>query len=30
MVDDKPDIDVERIVKHWVETSEDDFNTMLA
>ena len=22
-------IDVDKIVKHWVETSEDDFNTML-
>jgi hypothetical protein len=22
-------IDVDKIVKHWIETSEDDYNTML-
>ncbi len=30
MVNGKTDIDVEKIVKHWVETSDDDFKTMLA
>ena len=26
---DKSNIDVDKIVKHWIETSDDDFNTML-
>ena len=30
MSDNKSNIDVEKIVKHWIETSDDDFNTMLA
>ena len=30
MSDNKSNIDVDKIVKHWVETSNDDFNTMLA
>jgi HEPN domain-containing protein len=25
----RSNIDVDKIVKHWVETSEDDFNTMM-
>jgi HEPN domain-containing protein len=29
MSTDKSNIDVDRIVKHWVETSDDDFNTMM-
>ena len=29
MSDNKSNIDVDKIVKHWVETSDDDFNTML-
>lgn len=29
MVDNKSNIDVEKIVNHWIETSDDDFNTML-
>ncbi len=29
MDDGKAHIDVEFIVRHWVETSDDDFNTML-
>ncbi|NJN25983.1 MAG: HEPN domain-containing protein [Cyclobacteriaceae bacterium] len=30
MSDNKTNIDVDKIVKHWIETSEDDFNTMLS
>jgi HEPN domain-containing protein len=26
----KSDIDVDRIVEHWIETSDDDFQTMVA
>ncbi|WP_372947120.1 HEPN domain-containing protein [Mariniphaga sp.] len=29
MRDNKSNIDVNKIVKHWIETSDDDFNTML-
>lgn len=29
MSDNKSNIDVDRIVKHWIETSDDDFNTMV-
>lgn len=29
MSDNKSNIDVDRIVKHWIETSDDDLNTML-
>ena len=29
MGDNKSNIDVDKIVKHWIETSDDDFNTML-
>jgi HEPN domain-containing protein len=29
MSDKKSNIDVDKIVKHWIETSDDDFNTML-
>lgn len=29
MVDKNSNIDIDKIVKHWVETSEEDFNTML-
>jgi len=29
VVDNKSNIDVEKIVNHWIETSDDDFNTML-
>jgi HEPN domain-containing protein len=29
MSDNKPSVDVDKIVKHWIETSDDDFNTML-
>ena len=29
MSDNKSNIDVDKIVKHWIETSDDDFNTML-
>ena len=29
MNDNKSNIDVDKIVKHWIETSDDDFNTML-
>jgi HEPN domain-containing protein len=29
MSNNNSDIDVDKIVKHWIETSEDDFNTML-
>jgi HEPN domain-containing protein len=29
MNDNKSYIDVDKIVKHWIETSDDDFNTML-
>jgi len=29
MNDKKSNIDVEKIVNHWIETSNDDFNTML-
>jgi HEPN domain-containing protein len=27
--ENKSNIDVDRIVNHWIETSDDDFNTML-
>ena len=30
MAEKKSNIDVKKIVNHWMETSEDDFNTMLA
>jgi len=30
MHDNKSNINVDKIVKHWIETSDDDFNTMLA
>jgi HEPN domain-containing protein len=26
---DNPQLDIDKIVNHWVETSDDDFNTML-
>lgn len=29
MSHNNPNIDVDKIVKHWIETSDDDFNTML-
>jgi HEPN domain-containing protein len=29
MAEDKSIIDVDKIVKHWIETSEDDYNTMI-
>jgi HEPN domain-containing protein len=29
MSDNKSNIDVDKIVKHWIETSDDDLNTML-
>jgi len=29
MSDNKSNIDIDKIVKHWVETSDNDFNTML-
>ena len=29
MHDNKSNINVDKIVKHWIETSDDDFNTML-
>ena len=29
MSDNKSGIDIEKIVNHWIETSDDDFNTML-
>jgi len=29
MSDNKSNIDVDKIIKHWIETSDDDFNTML-
>lgn len=29
MGDNKSNIDIDKIVKHWIETSDDDFNTML-
>jgi HEPN domain-containing protein len=29
MMDKKPHIDIDKIVSHWIETSEDDFKTML-
>jgi HEPN domain-containing protein len=29
MTDKKSNIDVDRIIKHWIETSDDDFETML-
>ena len=29
MSDNKSNIDIDKIVKHWIETSDDDFNTML-
>lgn len=28
MSDNKPTIDVDKIVNHWIETSDEDFNTM--
>lgn len=30
MIDDNGNIDVEKIVKHWIDTSEEDFQTMLS
>ncbi len=30
MHDNKSNINVDKIVKHWIETSDEDFNTMLA
>jgi len=30
MTDDNSNIDVEKIVKHWIDTSDDDFQTMLS
>ena len=30
MADDSNTVDVENIVKHWIDTSEDDFKTMLS
>ena len=29
MTDNNSNIDIEKIVKHWIETSEEDFETML-
>jgi len=29
MTDNNSNIDIEKIVKHWIETSDDDFETML-
>ena len=29
MTNKKSNIEVDKIVKHWIETSDDDFNTML-
>jgi len=29
MSDNKSNIDIDKILKHWIETSDDDFNTML-
>ncbi len=29
MTEKSPTINVDKIVKHWIETSEDDFQTML-
>lgn len=30
MSQNNPDIDLNKIVKHWIETSDNDFNTMLS
>jgi len=30
MSNENSNIDVDKIVKHWVETSEEDFQTMLS
>ena len=30
MIDENGNIDVEKIVKHWIDTSEEDFQTMLS
>lgn len=30
MVEEKSNIDVDKIVSHWIETSDEDFNTMLS
>jgi HEPN domain-containing protein len=30
MIDDNSNIDVEKIVKHWIDTSEEDFQAMLS
>lgn len=30
MTDDDFKIDVDKIVKHWIDTSDDDFETMLS
>jgi hypothetical protein len=30
MSENKSDIDIDKIVKHWIETSNDDFNTLLS
>jgi HEPN domain-containing protein len=29
MISENPDFEVEKIIKHWIETSEEDFKTML-
>jgi HEPN domain-containing protein len=29
MSDNKSNLDIDKIIKHWIETSENDFNTML-
>ncbi len=29
MSDSNPNIDIDQIIKHWIETSDDDFKTML-
>ena len=28
MSDKKPNIDIDKIVNHWIDTSDEDFNTM--
>ena len=30
MNDEKVNIDIDKIVKHWIDTSEDDFQTMMS
>jgi HEPN domain-containing protein len=29
MSDNKSNLDIDKIIKHWIETSDNDFNTML-